>query len=60
MYLFDLNQRLILWAIDLPIQIKHVHFSMSYEQATHQKYDRRGRESPSGHGPLIGSCDQFL
>ena len=33
-----------------PIQIKPVHSSISYQQATHQKYDRRGRESPSGHG----------
>ena len=52
MYLFDLNLRLILWAIVLPIHIKHVHSSMSYIQATHKKYDRGGHESPSGYGPL--------
>ena len=34
-----------------PIQIKHVHSSISYQQATYQKYDRRGQESPSGYGP---------
>ena len=32
-----------------PIQIKHVHFSVSYQWAIYQKY---GRESPSGYGPL--------
>ena len=42
----DLNQRPILWAIIMPIQIKHVHYSMSYQRAIHQKYDRRGHESP--------------
>ena len=35
-----------------PIQIKHVHSSISYQQATYQKYHRRGQESPSGYGPL--------
>ena len=54
MYLFDLNRRPILWAIVSLIQINHV------QQATHQKYDWPGRESPSGYGPLIGSCDHFL
>ena len=33
-----------------PIHIKHVHSSMSYHQATYQKYDRRGHELPSGYG----------
>ena len=36
-----------------PIQIKPVHSSISYQQATYQKYDRRGRESPSGYGALV-------
>ena len=35
-----------------PIQIKHVHSSISYHQVTLQKYDRRDDESPSGYGPL--------
>ena len=48
MYMFDLNQLPILWAI----QIKHVHSSVSYQQATHKKYDRHGHESPSGYGPF--------
>ena len=53
MYMFDLNQRPILGAIVGPIQIKHVPFSVSYQQATHQRYDRRGRESPSGYRALV-------
>ena len=36
-----------------PICIKPVHSSLSYQQAIHQKYDRRGRELPSGYGPLV-------
>ena len=36
--------------IEAPIQIKHVHSSLSYQQATYQKYDRRGQESSSGYG----------
>ena len=51
MYMFDLNRGPILWAIVAPIQIKDVHSSDSYQQATHQKYDRRGHESLSGYGP---------
>ena len=39
-------------AICVPIQIKQVHSSASYHQATHPKYDRRGRELLSGYGPL--------
>ena len=35
-----------------PIQIKPVHYSISYQQATYQIYDRRGCESPSGYGAL--------
>ena len=46
MYRFDLNRR-------PPIKIKHVHSSIPYQQATYQKYDRRGQESPGGYGPLI-------
>ena len=51
--MFDLNRRPILLAIVAPIQIKVVHSSLSYQQATYQKYDRRGQESPSGYGPLL-------
>ena len=36
-----------------PIQIKPVHSSISYQQATYQKYDRHGHESPSGYGALL-------
>ena len=50
--MFDLNRRPILWAIGAPIQIRHVHSSVSYQQATHPKYDQHGLESPSGYGPL--------
>ena len=50
--MFDLNRLPILWAIVAPIQIKVVHSSLLYQQATYQKYDRRGQESPSGYGPL--------
>ena len=50
--MFDLNRWPILWAIVAPIQIKHVHSSVAYQQATHQKYDQHARESPSGYGPL--------
>ena len=39
-------------AICAPIQIKHVHSSMPYQQVIHPKYDRRGHEWPSGYGPL--------
>ena len=49
--MFDLNQRPILWPIIVPIQIKHVHYSMSYQQAIHKEYDHHGHESPSGYGP---------
>ena len=34
-----------------PTQIKHVDSSVSYQQAFHPKYDRRGRELPRGYGP---------
>ena len=50
--MFDLNRRPILWAIVAPIQIKVVHSSLSYQQATYQTYDRRSQESPSGYCPL--------
>ena len=52
MYMFNLNRQTNLLAIAVPIQIKHVHSSVSYQQATYQKYDRRYHESPSGYGPL--------
>ena len=50
--MFDLNRWPILWPIVAPIQIKHIHSSVSYQQATHQKYDRCCDELPSGYGPL--------
>ena len=55
--MFDLNRRPILWAIVAPIQIKVVQSSLSYQQATYQKYDRRGQESPIvGMALKSGSC----
>ena len=52
MYMFDMNLRLILWPIVAPIDIKHVHSSVSYQQASFQIYDRCGEELRSGYGPL--------
>ena len=52
--MFDINRRYkwpIVAPIVPPIQIKHVHSSVSYQQAT--KYDRRGHKLPSGYGPLL-------
>ena len=43
-----------------PIQIKPVHSSVPYQQATLQKYDRRCYESPSGYGPLWATQIQPL
>ena len=51
--MFNLNQWPIIWAIIAPIQIKPVHSSLSYQQATYQKYGRCGHKSPSGYGPLL-------
>ena len=53
--MFNMNQRynrpiLAPIAVVAPIQIKPVHSSVSYQQATNQKYDRCGHESPSGYG----------
>ena len=60
MYMFDLNR----WynqrynqrynrPIVPPIHIKHVHSSLSYQQATYPKYDRCAHVSPSGYGALV-------
>ena len=38
--------------ICVPIQIKHVHFSSSYQQAINKKCNRRGEKLPSGYGAL--------
>ena len=51
MYMFDLNWWLIPSAIVAPIQIKDVHSSVSYQQPTHQQYDRLRHELPTGYGP---------
>ena len=37
---------------DLYADSDHVHSRVSYQQATYERYDRRGHESPSGSGPL--------
>ena len=50
--MFDLNGQYDLPDDRPPIQIKHVHSSVSYQQTSYQKYDRRGHKSPSGYGPL--------
>ena len=39
-------------AICAPLQIKHVHSSMQYQQVIHPKCDRHGHELPGGYGPL--------
>ena len=39
----------------VPFQIKDVHSGVPYQWAITQKYDRRGRESLSGYGPLGAS-----
>ena len=36
-----------------PIKIKPVHSSLSYQQAIYHNDDRRGRQLPSGNGPLV-------
>ena len=62
MYMFDLGwryNRQYNWPIVLPINIKHVHSSVSYQWAIYQKYDRRGCESPSGYGALHYKEHQF-
>ena len=51
--MFDLNRHYDRPENRPPIQIKHIHSSLSYQQGTYQKYDRRDYESPSGYGPLI-------
>ena len=51
MYRFDMNRRYNQTIVP-PIQIIHVHSSVSFQRAIYQKYDRRGRESPSGYGVL--------
>ena len=55
MYMFDLNWPYNLLPIVALIQIKHVLSSLSYQLATYAEYDRHGRESPSGYGPLVPS-----
>ena len=47
MYVFDLNRHYN-WPIVALIQIKHVHSSVSFQQATYQKYNQRGCESDLG------------
>ena len=52
--MFDLvrryNQRIV-----VPIQIKHVHSSVSYQWAIYHKYHWCGHESPIGYGALVAS-----
>ena len=50
--MFDLNRRYDRSIVAL-IYIKHVHFSLSYQQVIYPKYDRLGRESPSGYGAQL-------
>ena len=59
MYKFDMNWRYnqpivapLVPPIVLPIQIKHVHSSVSYQWVIYQKYNRHGHASPSGYGPF--------
>ena len=39
--------------IEAPIQIKHVHSSVSYQWAIYQRYDKHGSESPSRSGMSV-------
>ena len=64
--MFDLNRRynwLIIAPIAAPIvaliHIKRVRSSSSYQLATYPEYNRRGRESPSGYGPLYVLYDNI-
>ena len=43
----------IVGPIEAPIHIKHVHSSASIQWTIYPKYDRRGRELPSGYGALM-------
>ena len=52
MCIFNVNQPFVV-PIVVPIHIKHVHFSVSYQWVIYQKFDWRGHESPSGYGPLL-------
>ena len=45
-------------AICAPIQIKHVHFRLSYQQVTYTNSDWCGHESRGGYGPLTLSWPQ--
>ena len=51
-YMNRCYSRVIALPIIAPIHIKHVHSSVSYQQATYQKYEWCGHESPNGYGPL--------
>ena len=52
MYMFDMNRRYDRPLVP-PIQIKHIHSSVSYQWAIYQKYNLCGCESPSGYGALV-------
>ena len=49
--MFDLNRQNDRPDNQPPIQIKHVHSSVSYEQGTYKKYDRRAHKSPCECSP---------
>ena len=50
--MFDLNRRPTLWTIGRRFRSNMYISSVSYQQATLQKYDWGGEESPNGYGPL--------
>ena len=53
--MFNMNKRYdlpIVASIVAPIQIKHVHSSVSYHWAIHQNYYQCGHELPNGYGAL--------
>ena len=55
MYMFNMNRlynRPIVAPVVVLIQIKYVYFSVSYQWAIYQKYDRWGHTSPRRYGPL--------
>ena len=43
--MFDLQS-----AVQSAIEIKHVHYSLSYQWAIYKEYGRHDHESPSGYG----------
>ena len=59
MYMFNTNWRYnqpIIAPIVAQIHIQHAHFSVSYQWAIYQKYDRCGQASPGGYGAIFDAA----